>query len=184
MDDSSLHQANSRMIADWLPSIVIKVGGSLFDRPTLHRDLKTFLEAFDPADVVLVAGGGDSAEAVRTYDRLHHLGETISHRLALHSLTVTAELLRELTDRQWPVLDAAAFGLADETLPHSWTVTSDSIAARYAETIHASRLILLKSAYIPSGADWRMAVREGWVDEHFATMAACFTGTIEIVRLP
>jgi aspartokinase-like uncharacterized kinase len=68
--------------------IVIKVGGSLFDRPSLRDDLRAYLAPFDESRVELVAGGGHSAEAVRTYDRIHRLGEETSHHLAVQSLVV------------------------------------------------------------------------------------------------
>jgi aspartokinase-like uncharacterized kinase len=158
--------------------IVVKVGGSLFERPTLRHELNRYLATLT-GPVMLVAGGGPSAEAVRTYDRIHGLGEATSHRLAIESLAVTRGLLLVLTGHEVPVLDVVPFALADELLPHSWAVTTDSIAARYAETIGATRLILLKSVAIPPGTDWPTAAANGWVDEFFPTMAKRLACPIE-----
>src|SRR5262249_1350618 len=69
------------------------------------------------------------------------------------------------------VLDPYAFAVADEGraggLPHSWIVTSDSIAARAARVAKASQLGLLKSVTIPGGTGWHEAARRAWVDEFF-----------------
>jgi aspartokinase-like uncharacterized kinase len=164
--------------------IVIKVGGSLFDRPSLRDDLRAYLAPFDESRVELVAGGGHSAEAVRTYDRIHRLGEETSHHLAVQSLVVTRHLLDELTDRRFRVLDACAFCGSQNSLPRTWAVTTDSIAAQYAQVIRAERLILLKSVMIPAGTGWRTAVANGWVDDHFPIVAERLKCRIDVVTLP
>ena len=53
-------------------------------------------------------------------------------------------------------------------LPHHWSVTSDSIAARVAVAAGAEHLVLLKSVTIPEGMDWEEAAERGFVDEWFA----------------
>jgi len=57
--------------------------------------------------------------------------------------------------------------LPPRPLPHSWSVTSDSIAARIAQVLPAGELVLLKSADPPGDA----ATRPPYVDEYFATAA-------------
>jgi hypothetical protein len=52
-------------------------------------------------------------------------------------------------------------------LPHTWDVTSDSIAARLAVTLEARELVLLKSR-LPDGADIDQATRSGYVDAYFS----------------
>ncbi len=70
-----------------------------------------------------------------------------------------------------PILDAYAFALADEArpdhLPHSWDITSDSLAARVAHLSGARRLILLKSARPSDGADELRRGPQGMVDPYF-----------------
>jgi aspartokinase-like uncharacterized kinase len=133
---------------------VVKVGGSLYDWPPLVSRLKRFLKQLDAAQVWLVPGGGPFADAVRLVDRLHKLGETKSHWLALRSLSLAAEFLRSvLPEWRQAVIDMHEFAQTDEHrpdhLPHLWDVTSDSLAARLALVVGADRLILLKSAEPP-----------------------------------
>jgi aspartokinase-like uncharacterized kinase len=170
---------------------VVKVGGSLFDLPDLGPRLRSWLER-STADVLLVPGGGLTADAVRRLDQIHQLGEEKSHWLALRALSVNAVFLAGLlpdaqiviTPDDWavaaaagrtPILDPHLFCLADEcdapagALPHSWTVSSDSVAARFAAVAEADSLVLLKSATMRSPVDWEEASRREWVDAWFAT---------------
>ncbi|HJZ55220.1 MAG TPA: hypothetical protein VKE74_09690 [Gemmataceae bacterium] len=174
--------------------IVVKVGGSLYAHPRLGPGLRAFLETL-PSPVLLVPGGGPFADAVRQLDAVHRLGEERAHRLALTSLWAAAAFLRDLvpgaasashpdTDLRVPVrvLDAHAFCRSDNALPHSWAVTSDSIAARAAVVYRADRLILLKSIDIPPGTPWPVAAMNGWVDAHFPHLAANAPFRIEVVN--
>jgi aspartokinase-like uncharacterized kinase len=171
-----------------MPPVVVKVGGSLFDWPELGPRLRRWLSALDVREIVLVPGGGPTADVIRDLDRTHRLGEDKAHWLALRSLSLNAHVLAgllpsgEVVDdlaacsQCWatgrlPVLDAHAFALADEGrpgwLPHRWDVTSDSVAARVAVAAGARELILLKSVPIPEGVAWAEAGRRGWVDPAF-----------------
>jgi aspartokinase-like uncharacterized kinase len=182
--------------------IVVKVGGSLFDHPQLGPGLRAYLDSL-AAKVLLVPGGGDVTDAVRKFDRVHGLGEEASHRLALESLWITAGLLRELLPETgdfyachpdadkfhslapgtWRVLDVYGFcQLADQKLPHSWDVTSDSIAARAAVVYEAERLILLKSVDVPPGPRWESAAQRGWVDRYFPKVVAGAAFPIEVLN--
>jgi aspartokinase-like uncharacterized kinase len=195
--------------------VVVKVGGSLFDLPELGPRLTRWLVQLAPADVLLVPGGGPTADVVRGLDARHGLGEEKSHWLALRALAFNAHFLASLLHgstvvesvnarrgtrhsssrakgptqpvsrprveygpvhlERLPhddgssvaVLDPFGFCLTDKptaALPHTWAVTSDSIAARVAIASGARRLILMKSVTIPSGMDWREAAERGFVD--------------------
>jgi hypothetical protein len=86
------------------------------------------------------------------------------------------------------VLDCLTFMQEDEsrpgTLPHSWAVTSDSIAARAAVVLGAERLVLLKSVDVPPETPWEQAAARGWVDVYFprAIAAAGFAVEVENFR--
>ncbi len=168
---------------------VVKVGGSLYDLPDLAPRLRRWLAAECAGGVLLVPGGGPAANVMREFDRRHHLGEEASHWLALRALSLNAHFLAallspasvlddvEACQRAWqenniPILDVFSFARTDEArpgrLPHSWTVTSDALAARVAVVAQASELVLLKSTTIPPGVDWHEAGRLGWVDAVFA----------------
>jgi aspartokinase-like uncharacterized kinase len=171
------------------PRIVVKVGGSLFDLPDLGERLRCWLAVQEAQEILLVPGGGPTADVIRDLDRRHALGEEKAHWLALRSLTLNAHVLAALlrpgevvTDLAacsscWaagrlPILDAHAFALVDEgrpgCLPHIWEVTSDSVAARVAVVAAACSLALLKSVTIPRDLGWAEAGRRGWVDPRFA----------------
>lgn len=192
--------------------IVVKVGGSLFDHPRLGPGLRAYLDSLAPADVLLVPGGGDFADAVRKLDRTHGLGEEGSHWLALRAMDVAGMFLESVlvggqplrrvrtahhaltfggrcppyTKAASTVLDSLAFALEDESrsgrLPHSWDVTSDSIAARAAVVYRAERLALLKSIDVPPGTPWDVAAERGAVDRHFPTVAAELACPVEVVN--
>jgi aspartokinase-like uncharacterized kinase len=170
------------------PAIVVKVSGSLFDLPDLGPRLQSWLDELKTPDILLVPGGGITANAVRQLDRWQGLGEEHSHWLALRAMTLNAWFLAALFPNgavieqlleyrqavaagKMPILDAFAFSQADETrpshLPHSWAVTSDSLAARVAILAKVPRLVLLKSVPLPPGIDWGEAAQGGLVDDYF-----------------
>lgn len=176
--------------------IVVKVGGSLYDWPGLGPALRAFVAALDPAAVLLVPGGGDFAGAVRKLHAVHGFTEEQSHWLALESLWAAAGMLRQLipaaefashpgTEPPWTVsvLDAHVFCRFATELPHTWEVTTDSIAARAAVAWNADRLILLKSVDVPPGTSWDEAAARGWVDGYFTRALAGFAGRVEAVNL-
>jgi 5-(aminomethyl)-3-furanmethanol phosphate kinase len=178
-----------------LAPIVVKVGGSLYDWPDLAARLSDWVRPFvrQGTPLLVVPGGGPTADAIRRFDRDHGLGEETAHWLALRALTLNAHVLAALLPgaavvetpedaarlgprRLLTVLDAHAFARDDERrpgrLPHTWAVTSDSLAARVADVAGARRLVLLKSVTVPGGMDWAEAARCGFVDELFAQVLA------------
>lgn len=162
--------------------IVVKVGGSLYDHPRFRDGLNRWLETI-PGPGLLVPGGGIIADGVRDFDRLHGIGEEAAHWAALRSLAVTADLLRAIVIRRdVDVLDAFAFCRDEDTLlPHTWAVTTDSIALRVATVERAERLILLKSQDRPAGS-WEDAARLGFVDAFFPALVPEGPPMIEVVN--
>ncbi len=176
--------------------IVIKVGGSLYDWPGLGPALRAFVAALAPEPVLLVPGGGDFADAVRRLHATHGLSEEQSHWLAVESLGAAGGFLRTLVpgaeftglpDAHPPlpvaVLDPLFFCQAEPTLPHTWEVTTDSVAARAAVVWRADRLVLLKSVDVPPGTSWDEVAARGWVDPYFTQALAGFAGGVEAVNL-
>jgi 5-(aminomethyl)-3-furanmethanol phosphate kinase len=166
---------------------VVKVGGSLFDWPLLGPRLQDWLKTLSLRKILLVPGGGPSADVIRKLDRSHNLGEEAAHWLSIRALTVNAHFLagvlhslnpvivgdlRECGEiwmsNGLPILDLFRFAQEDEShpncLPHCWAVTSDSLAARVAIRFEALRLILLKSTTISECDDW---MSSGTVDPYF-----------------
>lgn len=177
--------------------IVAKVGGSLYDLPDLAARLRRFLEARGDPDWLLVPGGGVAADAVRTLDRTHRLGDERAHWLALRACSLNAHLLHLLLPRtrltgeprghRGPgVLDPFAFVAADEgrpgCLPHRWDATSDSVAAR-AAIVAGAGLVLLKSITIPPSMTWEDAALGGHVDAVFPRLVREAGLAVEAVNL-
>ena len=173
---------------------VVKVGGSLLDQNGLAENLRGWLAAQSPGHQVLVVGGGRLADAVREMDRRHHLGDEAAHRLALRTMSITAELLSHLLPEVPLVTDFAALGarltaqgatifdpwsfLTDDEpgmpgtrLEASWDAASDSIAARLAIVLGAAELVLLKSTPPPSDAETMADLADrGYVDRFFCVL--------------
>lgn len=167
--------------------IVIKVGGSLLDWPPIGQRLGPYLETRRAERPIVIVGGGRSADVIRELDRIHGLGDAHSHDLAVRALDLTAYLLAalvpslEVVDRavalsavwsagRFPLLAPKRFLDVDDRenpLERSWDVTTDSIAARVAERLRATELILLKSAPTPPGIDRCQAAALGLLDRAF-----------------
>lgn len=140
------------------PEAVIKVGGSLSRRPgALRRLMAALAVAARGRTLVVVPGGGPFAEAVRRADRHFAPGDSPSHWMAtlamdqyavlLASLAAEAALVRGRRDvvrGRLNVLAPSSWLARADPLPHSWDVTSDSIAAWVARTLRAKMLVLLK----------------------------------------
>jgi aspartokinase-like uncharacterized kinase len=171
--------------------VVFKVGGSLFDWPDLPGCLSRLLSEHQAAGrrTVVLAGGGPAVDFVRMLDRTFELGDRAAHHLALRSLDLTAHVLAALVpgldvvdelaalDPVWerrriPILAPRRFldehdSRSPSPLPHTWDVTSDTIAARVAVCLGAWELVLLKSTSLPPDTDRREAARLGLVDPLF-----------------
>lgn len=85
--------------------IIVKVGGSLFDLPDLRQRLRAKLRQLGAAKVLLIPGGGATADAIRAFDTAHQLGEEASHWLALQALSLNARMLQQLLPESRMVAD-------------------------------------------------------------------------------
>lgn len=139
---------------------MIKVGGSLAACPTgLRRLMETLAAAARRHWLVVVPGGGSFADEVRRVDRRFRLGDSAAHWMAILAMDQYGHLLarlapgatlvrgrRELAPGRLNVLAPSAWLLRADPLPHSWDVTSDSIAAWIAGSLRVRRLMLVKHA--------------------------------------
>jgi aspartokinase-like uncharacterized kinase len=132
------------------------------------------------------------ADVIREADEIWELGDEAAHWLAIDVLAASARLLAAVLrdarlENDWecllqrvaerkvdppivfcPVrfLQQREDGYPPQALPHDWSVTSDSIAARIAGILPADELVLLKSADPPA------QVQPPYVDEYFVQAAA------------
>jgi len=135
-------------------------------------------------------GARETVGGIRRVGPLKQEGQKTEDPLALPSALGRSEEdpspLASLPLPPVAVLDCFAFALEDDSrpgaLPHSWCVTTDSIAARAAAVLGAEKLILLKSVDIPSGTSWEIAAANGWVDARFPHVAATLACPIEVIN--
>jgi aspartokinase-like uncharacterized kinase len=141
---------------------VIKVGGGLAAVPgALEATCAAVTELGRSRRVVVVPGGGPFADAVRTFDRERGLSADAAHWMAILGMEQYAHVLVEripgakLVEEPGGVAEALGTAgvavlapyrwmRAADVLPHSWEVTSDSVAAFVAGALDATRLILVK----------------------------------------
>lgn len=159
---------------------VVKLGGSLASRPAR---LRAWARALAGAQVVVVPGGGPYAEAVRTAQRRLGFDERTAHALALQAMAQFGLTLAALAPRLRPaglqalergraagarvwIPDAAL--LREASIPASWAVTSDSLAAWLARRLGARGVLLVKSFRAGRGGmPLARAARSGRVDPCF-----------------
>lgn len=140
---------------------VIKVGGSLGRGERLREVCTCLTEAGRGRGLLVVPGGGASADVVRDQDERFGLQPSTAHWMAILAMDQFGLLLADLTPGATVVrtLDEARARLEDDgvavllpseplrradPLPHNWSVTSDSIAAWLTARAGARLLVLLK----------------------------------------
>jgi probable H4MPT-linked C1 transfer pathway protein len=153
---------------------VVKLGGGCLAREADFESVLRRLAAGPP--VLVVPGGGPFADAVRAADTRLALADDAAHWMAILGMDQMAHLIASrlpsativespddaaaaLLEGRVPVLAPFRWLREADPLPHSWDVTSDSIAAWIAGAVGATRLVLVK----PAGAQGA-----GVVDRWFA----------------
>jgi aspartokinase-like uncharacterized kinase len=180
--------------------VVVKLGGRLGRGDRLPHLCARLAELGTRHRLLVVPGGGAFADAVRDSDMRFGLSSSATHWMAMLAMDQYGLLLADLTPRGEAVrsLEAAAGVAANgavpvllpydlvrraDALPHSWQVTSDSVAAWVAGLSEARLLVVLKDAVgmrsrvrgsdvVPSGRVTleTLALWEA-VDDQFASLA-------------
>jgi aspartokinase-like uncharacterized kinase len=146
--------------------VVVNVGGGLLAHAE-HVDaaLAAIGAAGRTRRLLVVPGGGPFADAVREVDRRLGLSDDAAHWMAVLAMdqyahfiawrlaggvlvTGPADIEPALSQSTVPVLAPYRWLREADPLPHSWDVTSDSIAAWIAGQVGAEELVLVK----PPGA--------------------------------
>lgn len=178
---------------------IIKVGGSLLNFELLPGRLEQLLDDSDQDCQLIVVGGGVTADVVRHWDTLHHVGEEPCHWLALRAMQFNAHLLQsifpnailvdsplQLQFGKVHLLDPIAWLVKEEkqgiTIDHVWELTSDSVAAHIATQCEAAKLTLCKSTLPDYDCGLSCLAGLGIVDEKFPEVAANLP-QIELVNL-
>jgi len=167
--------------------VVVKLGGSLLGEQGLLRRFHFWLAA-QPRSVVIAGGGA----WVKTLRQSGTLEDDAAHwasvaRMRENAARLAANYPRGLLVAAWeqvevswlrgqqPFLDVEPILRDDDVtpnhLPHTWDVSSDSIAARVA-VLHDADLILIKSCPVNNAPyDWADLAHHGVVDAWFPNIA-------------
>ena len=164
--------------ASGLVQTVVKIGGGLLAHEGCLDAVLNAIAGMERQETVLIVpGGGPFADAVRDQDARALLSDDAAHWMAVLAMDQYAHLIasrlraaRLVSDAEGmsaahrageiPVLAPYAWLRRADPLPHSWDVTSDSIAAWVATAVQAGRLLLVKP---PGSGD-----RSDLVDGYFA----------------
>jgi aspartokinase-like uncharacterized kinase len=139
---------------------VVKVGGSLSQKPQALRALCVKLgELAKKHALVVVPGGAEFADCVRDLDKRFSLSSVTAHRMAILGMDQYGLLLSDLMPNcqvadsleeaknasvgRLVVFLPSRFMFEDNALENSWEVTSDSIAAHIASRLDAEKVLLI-----------------------------------------
>ena len=141
---------------------VVKLGGGLLAYIE-HCDaaLATIAAAARAHRLLIVPGGGPFADTVRAVDGRLSLSDDAAHWMAVLAMDQYAHLIAArlaggvlvaepceiaaaLAEGHVPVLAPTRWLREADPLPHTWDVTSDSIAAWIAGAVGARRLVVIK----------------------------------------
>ncbi len=177
---------------------IVKLGGSLLGAEELTHWLD-ILARFSDGKIIIVPGGGIFSDAVREAQRLTNLDDKSAHKMALMAMDQYGELLASLNPAIVTAnseLEIAERGFqhraiiwlpskmvcADEGIPTTWQVTSDSLAAWLAAKLNAEHLVLVKSVKfktkghhddeISNQISLERLIKEDVVDSHFGDFIA------------
>ena len=149
-----------------MPDLVVKVGGGLLATAgDLDRVLSALSVLARSCPLLVVPGGGPFADTVRRVDRDVGIPDDTAHWMAVLGMDQYGHLLAARLDgaeivtgllqarcalaaHRIPVLAPYRWLQDDDPLPHTWDVTSDSIAAWVATASGAREIALVK----PRGA--------------------------------
>lgn len=141
---------------------VLKLGGAICrEAAALRLALDVIARVATRRPLLVVPGGGAFADQVRRAQREQGFSDDAAHWMAILAMDQVAHMIAEQLEGARlitrpadvlaaheadaiPVLAPYAWMRAVDPLPHSWDVTSDSIAAFIAGALAARELILLK----------------------------------------
>lgn len=181
------------------PRRIVKLGGSLLGRKTLTSALRRWLAENADADNLILTGGGHAVEALRRIAHLLNISEAVCHWSAIRLMDDNGFRVRALLPEtslvaispsqlvpNLPQLDHAFLQCLPwfrqwSTLPTSWSVSSDALAAELCLAWQCHELVLLKST-LPSSAEPADWAADGFVDVTFPKLVDRLPG-LRIVDL-
>ena len=143
---------------------VFKIGGKILEnsdnlKSTISQ-LTQLCEEKILQKIIVIPGGGSLANFVRSLDEVLQIGDDLAHWIAIYSMNYNGIML----NRKYPDLESVeklktiqdakqmfciflpySFLREDNTLPHNWDVTSDSIALYVANKLKLNQCFLIKN---------------------------------------
>ncbi len=164
---------------------IVQLGGSLIGSPALKAWLDKLVQ-FGDGKVVIVPGGGLFADAVRNAQSKTGVDDETAHQMALVAMDQYASLMTglnpklalasselEIAECGWQhraiVWKPSAMVLAEECLPKTWDLTSDSLAAWLAAKLNAEHLLVVKSVASQVGFGIEDLEANGMLDACFSS---------------
>ncbi len=143
---------------------VFKIGGKILENSnnikSTFSQLAQLFEKEILQKIMVIPGGGSLANFVRNLDDALQIGDDLAHWSAIYSMNYNGIML----NRRYPNLESIeklktfqdakqmfciflpySFLREDDTLPHNWEVTSDSIALYVANKLKLSQCFLIKN---------------------------------------
>ena len=143
---------------------VFKIGGKILEN---SNDIKSTISQLTQLyekkilqKIIVIPGGGSFANFVRSLDDVLRIGDDLAHWIAIYSMNYNGIIL----NRKYPALESIeklkifqdakqmfciflpySFLHEDDTLPHNWDVTSDSIALHVANKLKKRQCFLIKN---------------------------------------
>jgi aspartokinase-like uncharacterized kinase len=179
-------------------TIIAKIGGKILENQnnlehTLNQ-FKTLLYEKKVIDkLILIPGGGSYANFIRAIDKKLEIGDDLCHWMAIFAMNSNGEAIsqeykdiksvkefNELKKSKDSILTFLPFDFLFQTdeLPHSWSVTSDSITLYLAKKLSLSECFLIKDVdgiLTPNNE----VIREISIQELKKLKNSIFTGFIE-----
>lgn len=129
--------------------VILKIGGSLIDESAkIIKIVSDHFAGSNNTQVIVVPGGSIFANNIREVSEKYSITEEAAHWMAIAAMEQYAYLLKDLSgietiqdieDIHRPISILLPYRILKEMdeLPHSWDITSDSIAAWVAHKINA-----------------------------------------------
>ncbi len=163
---------------------IVKLGGSLMqDKAFLIQSLN-ILAKQTKDKIVIVPGGGDFANQIRSLQQQWNFNQETAHQMAIlamqqmallfksinQSLSVAntvTKIQQRLTHHSIVIWSPEIKELDSSNIKASWDITSDSLSAWLAEQLNAKELIVVKSAKIPTKTNVVAMQKQGLLDKAF-----------------
>lgn len=173
---------------------VIKLGGSLAQSEQLAACLE-HITAIALTSTIIVPGGGEFANQVRAAQQHWRFDDIAAHHMAILAMQQMAIMFQALQPG-W-ALSSSLSALKQtqkvsiwfpdpallnrHSIPASWDITSDSLAAWLADRLAATELIVVKAAPCPSFTTIDSFVEQGILDAAFVEYARNKSYTVKVI---